>query len=96
MINSTENFGQSLERQHEMGIRRRLEEKLSLLQEFNDLLIESSGDCVLVVDAGQWSGGSPCSVAKGPECFSGLWSRKNGCVYEVHEVIGSNRDLEPD
>ena len=51
MINSTENFGQSLERQHEMGIRRRLEEKLSLLQEFNDLLIESSGDCVLVVDA---------------------------------------------
>ena len=51
MINTTEDFGQSLDRQHESGIRRRLEEKLSLLQEFNDLLIESSGDCILVVDA---------------------------------------------
>jgi PAS domain S-box-containing protein len=51
MINTTEDFAQSLDRQHESGIRRRLEEKLLLLQEFNDLLIESSGDCIMVVDA---------------------------------------------
>ena len=50
MINTTEKFGESLDRQHESGLRRRLEDKLSLLQEFNDLLIESSGDCILVVD----------------------------------------------
>jgi len=50
MINTTENFGQTVDRQHETGVRRRLEEKVSLLQEFNDLLIESSGDCILVVD----------------------------------------------
>src|SRR5688572_15592384 len=50
MINTTENFGQTVDRQHETGVRRRLEEKVSLLQEFNDLLIESSGDCIMVVD----------------------------------------------
>ena len=51
MIKTTENFGQTVDRQHETGVRRRLEEKVALLQEFNDLLIESSGDCILVVDA---------------------------------------------
>ena len=50
MINTTENFGHAVDRQHETGVRRRLEEKVSLLQEFNELLIESSGDCILVVD----------------------------------------------
>lgn len=41
---------EELDRHHEAGLRRRLEDKLSLLQEFNDLLTESSGDCILVVD----------------------------------------------
>src|SRR5215204_4902873 len=50
MINSMDNFGQTVDRQHETGVRRRLEEKVSLLEEFNELLIESSGDCILVVD----------------------------------------------
>jgi PAS domain S-box-containing protein len=51
MTNSgTDTLSQTFDRQHESGVRRRLEEKLALLQSFNELLIESSGDCILVVD----------------------------------------------
>jgi PAS domain S-box-containing protein len=51
MIDSIQSVGANMERHHESGVRRRLEEKISLLQEFNDLLIDSSGDCILLVDA---------------------------------------------
>jgi PAS domain S-box-containing protein len=40
-----------LEWRHERTLRLRSEEKLAFLEEFNQLLVESSGDCVLVVDA---------------------------------------------
>ena len=40
-----------VERQAEPALLRCLEQKLSLLQEFNEFLIESSGDCIVVVDA---------------------------------------------
>jgi PAS domain S-box-containing protein len=51
MIDSIQSIDAKLERQHETGVHRRLEDKISLLQEFNELLIDSSGDCILVVDA---------------------------------------------
>lgn len=35
---------------HEKGVHRHLEQKLTLLRQFNELLVESSGDCILVVD----------------------------------------------
>ena len=35
---------------HENSLRKRFEERLNLLQRYNELLIESSGDCILVVD----------------------------------------------
>jgi PAS domain S-box-containing protein len=50
MIDSVQSVGAKMERQHETTVRRRLEDKVSLLQEFNELLINSSGDCILVVD----------------------------------------------
>lgn len=37
--------------QQQLADLRRMEEKLSFYQEFNDLLLESTGDCILLVDA---------------------------------------------
>ena len=51
MTESIHSVSEKVERQHETGVRRRLEDKLSLLKEFNELLVESSGDCIVVVDA---------------------------------------------
>lgn len=51
MIEANQILRENLDRQHETGIRRRLEEKISLLQQFNELLVDSSGDCILVVNA---------------------------------------------
>lgn len=42
--------GFDLEARQELNVQRRREEKLSLLQEFNELLVESSGDCIIVMD----------------------------------------------
>lgn len=39
-----------MERKMEAVMRSRLEERLSFLEEFSGLLIESSGDCIMVVD----------------------------------------------
>lgn len=50
MIEISKQVGAKLKRKHESNRRRRMEEKLSLLQEFNELLTESSGDCILVVN----------------------------------------------
>ncbi|MGZ8939514.1 MAG: hypothetical protein ACXW32_09925, partial [Limisphaerales bacterium] len=51
MIDASQILSENLDGQHEAAGRRRLEEKVSLLQQFNELLIDSSGDCILVVDA---------------------------------------------
>lgn len=50
-MDASEKISRQEERQHEAALRRLLEEKLSILEEFNELLIESSGDCIIVVDA---------------------------------------------
>ena len=39
------------ELQQEIARRKRLEEKLAFLQDYNELLVESTGDCVLLVNA---------------------------------------------
>ncbi|MGZ8919350.1 MAG: PAS domain S-box protein [Limisphaerales bacterium] len=51
MIDASQILSENLDGQHEAAGRRRLEEKVSLLQQFNELLIDSSSDCILVVDA---------------------------------------------
>ena len=36
--------------QQEIARRKRLEEKLAFLQDYNELLVESTGDCILLVN----------------------------------------------
>ncbi|HTG43651.1 MAG TPA: PAS domain S-box protein, partial [Verrucomicrobiae bacterium] len=40
-----------IERRDDLAARKKLEEKIAVLEEFNRLLVESTGDCILVVDA---------------------------------------------
>src|SRR5688500_16067287 len=50
MIESLSGSRARAESQHQGGADRRVEERLQFLEEFNRLLAESSGDCVLIVD----------------------------------------------
>ena len=43
-------FTSALERGDELLTRKKFEEKIALLEEFNRLLVESVGDCILIID----------------------------------------------
>src|SRR5262249_5284628 len=43
-------FTTALERGDELLTRKKLQEKIAVLEEFNRLLVESVGDCILIVD----------------------------------------------
>ena len=43
-------FTAAIDHRDEVLARKRLEERVALLEEFNRLLVESSGDCILIVD----------------------------------------------
>src|SRR5436190_5982292 len=45
-------FDAAITRGDELLVRKRLEEKIAVLEEFNRLLVESVGDCILIVDHG--------------------------------------------
>jgi PAS domain S-box-containing protein len=49
-VRSTERPSADFDRQDERVLRERTEEKLAFLQAFNHLLVESTGDCIMVVD----------------------------------------------
>ena len=51
MIDSLQNFDAKIDRHEANSSRRALEEKLSFHKDFNELLTEATGDCILVVDA---------------------------------------------
>src|SRR5215467_4974231 len=44
-------FTAAIDHRDEVLARKRLEERVALLEEFNRLLVESSGDCILIVDS---------------------------------------------
>src|SRR5262245_28542568 len=48
--NAISEFAAALDRGDELFARKRLDEKIAVLEEFNRLLVESVGDCILIVD----------------------------------------------
>lgn len=51
MATSTGQLAAALQLQAEIGLRRRAEARTAFVEEFNRLLIEATGDCIIVIDA---------------------------------------------
>src|SRR5690242_4851529 len=49
--NANSEFAAALNRGEELLTRKRLDDRIAVLEEFNRLLVESVGDCILVVDS---------------------------------------------